>query len=233
VNKDLEEWKNNSLILVKEVLQLNISTMQKLEQNEIRTTIQFGLNIRIIIIQENIIGIYEALKSEDSPKLTMNINSFYIHIKGILDNLAVIIDKKYEMNIHFMSIDLRKNKFKKALKNININLYQVLDDYSEWLDEIKNKRDPIAHKKPLYVPPGIINSKEEQDKCDDINRKIELEKDVNKIIELMHEWGNIAGFHPYMIQHDETTLEHIEETVLKDLKMLKELNVKTFKICQL
>ena len=230
---NFSEWKNNSLIIIKKIIETNFYAIQKMEDNDIRKIIQFGINIRIYIIQENILGIYEALKSENSQKLTMNINSFYMHIKGILDNLASIIDKKYEMNIHFMSIDLRKDKFKKILNKKNPDLYQFLDDYSEWLDEIKNKRDPIAHRKPLYIPPGIITSKEEQQKLNDINRKMELEKDTNKIFELTIEWKNAVKFHPYMIQHDETKLEHIEKTILKDLRVVKELNLKIFEICQL
>jgi len=226
----LSNWKNDSLILINNLIEFNVPLVSRMEQGQIRDLLQFGLNIRLYIIKENIIGIYTGLTEENHLKLSMEINSFYFHLKGILDNLALIIHTKYRLDIQRSNIDLSKQKFRKSLKLHNITLDKFIKDNSDWLDEIKNKRDPIAHQKPLYVPPGIITTQEEYQQLEDINKKIVIEKNINKISELTHEWGKIIKFHPYMIQHDQSKLEHIEETILKDLQKIQIFNTNIIKL---
>ena len=109
-------------------------------------------------------------------------------------------------------------------------MFQLISTYSDWFDEMKNKRDPIAHRKPLYVPLGIVASEEEVQKLNDIDKKIKFEKDTNKLFELHLERESTVEFYPYMLQNDHTKLDDIEETILKDLQILCELNRTIFDI---
>src|SRR5262249_2522875 len=40
------------------------------------------------------------------------------------------------------------------------NLKSVLEEHSDWNDDLKSRRDPSAHRMPLYVPPAILNEAE-------------------------------------------------------------------------
>jgi hypothetical protein len=40
------------------------------------------------------------------------------------------------------------------------NLKSVLKEHSDWNDDLKSRRDPSAHRMPLYVPPAILNEEQ-------------------------------------------------------------------------
>jgi len=95
----------------------------------------------------------------------MHLNSFYFHLSGIIDNLAWYLE--YSLNLLNIRIDDSNNRskiglqkrnknFLKELESKNINLYNLIIEYQEWFTDLNEKRDPVAHRKPIYVPPTVV-----------------------------------------------------------------------------
>jgi hypothetical protein len=221
----MNEFKNSNLKILHLMLEKNVVLVQSLINKDIKKDLQFGLNVRLNILIENIIGIEKSLKSENSFNLTMQINSIYIHIKGILDNLASILNTRFNLSIkNKFHIVLTHDKFKYELKNKSNNLYNLIENnFNDWLKSIKDKRDPIAHREPLYVPPKIITSKKEVEKFEEINNNLSNEQNAENVYSHIVDIKNGLKFHPYFIQYDGTQVSNIEEVISNDLTSLKDL----------
>jgi hypothetical protein len=164
------------------------------------------------------------LKKENSFELTMHINSLYIHVKGILDNLASIINKRLPLEMgNQNNITLNHSQFKKCLSEKNKSLHDLIEnELQKWLKDIKEKRDPIAHRKPLYVPPKKIEDETDLNKFNEINTNLNNEKNPEKIYSYIVEFQNQLTFHPEFIQYDNSKIDKIEETISCDMKYLYE-----------
>jgi len=50
----------------------------------------------------------------------------------------------------------RNKDFLNKLKVKNINLYNLVIENQKWFVDLTEKRDPVAHRKPIYLPPTVI-----------------------------------------------------------------------------
>jgi hypothetical protein len=123
------------------------------------------------------------------PVLNSHLNSIYIHVSGGLDNLTWAFCYKSEI---FGEIDennfecrrkvgLRSKQFKTAIGKYE-NLSSFLNENEIWLDELKEFRDPIAHREILLV--SRIYSPEEAIKKDELEKEVKLiaEDTTEKVI---------------------------------------------------
>ena len=99
-----------------------------------------------------------SLSIKKSEELTIHINSFYINLRGGLDNSAFALNHYFKLNMYQNIIDLFGKDFKKTIIN-HINSYKdIIDDYNDWHTDLKQFRDTAAHRLPLYIPRSIITS---------------------------------------------------------------------------
>ena len=135
----------------------------ELKQGTPRDYIQFGIMRRLLMVESSYKYIIQSarrfrntyLSYEEVQYLSKEINLIYINCVGILDNLCwVYIYEKlpcdqienYEkkpMSVCLSKLfcDESKGSFIKEIKEIEKN----------W--DIKDKRNPIAHRWPFYIPP--------------------------------------------------------------------------------
>lgn len=105
----------------------------------------------------------EPMSSDDVIISGRALNDIYIHTLGTVDNYAWAIlqyfgDEKL-MRLHRNDIGLFKREFQ---RNSSISDFiEIAADFKDWYDEIKERRDPVAHRIPLSVPPAILNDDEE------------------------------------------------------------------------
>lgn len=110
--------------------------------------------------------IYEKILNQTSPidprvfpKWGLYINSFYINLCGVLDNLAYVL--VYELHIEGL------NKFQVSLfgkillsKLKDQRIREVLANqskkHSEWYENLRTIRDPAAHRIPITFASGTI-----------------------------------------------------------------------------
>ena len=230
----MDQFKDKNLTNLKKV-DYSIFELLQRDNTDIQDELKFGLKVRINTLEENILGIEEGIKSKNSFGLTMHINSVYIHISGILDNLASLIDIRLELKIEKrLEIVLNNKRFKSSLKSNNFKLYSLIqNDFQIWLKTIKEKRDPIAHRKPLFVPPKVINNQKELDKFKEINNNLKNEKDGGNVYSHVIRFQNELLFKPYFVQYDGTKIDNIEETITEDISNLVNLYKKVLHLIEI
>jgi hypothetical protein len=104
------------------------------------------------------------LDTDEATTAARALNDIYIHMKGAIDNYA------------WAAISLFGNEKAKSLKEKEVGLfyktfknndslkdiYAIAEPFLEWDSEIKERRDPVAHRIPLSVPPAILTTEDER-----------------------------------------------------------------------
>lgn len=105
----------------------------------------------------------EPLKHNEQLELSVDINVIYMYIRGVLDNFAWCILYEREPNlinqIHPNDIGLFSKKFRKKFSLFS-KIETDIGKHDEWFEELKEKRDPAAHRIPLYIPPSTVTPNE-------------------------------------------------------------------------
>jgi hypothetical protein len=101
---------------------------------------------------------------EDVIDATIAIQSLVLNAFGCLDNLAWIwVCKKPVLDKEGKSLDPmkvglgKKNKEVRATFSVEFNAY--LNERQKWVDHLKDFRDSLAHRVPLYIPPYMVDPK--------------------------------------------------------------------------
>lgn len=127
------------------------------------------------------------------------LNSFYLMLWGLLDNLAFGINKIFNLGIDdqrnyskitFASTKKRVDYFKDKLQKSNINMYNLIYEqpFRQWMDDLAIKRHPSAHREPIFIS-NLYDEK-----------TMEI---VRKGITLTHQDGNMYLFEPIeTMKHD-------------------------------
>lgn len=126
-----------------------------------------GVLRRLLVIRHNTLALTtfkpdnpNFLDFETSTMLTMHANSLYLHIHGLFDNLAWAI--AYSFPVYGVvdeddkacqrRVGLFKADFIGSIPSVELVTY--LNMRSEWYKLLKELRDPIAHRLPMYAPPS-------------------------------------------------------------------------------
>lgn len=104
----------------------------------------------------------EPLTSEESCELTQDLNVIYINIRGTLDNLCWALLHEHAPD-RVMTLD----RWKVGLFSLSIvgdgrfnSLATIIQAHRSWSQELKDRRDPAAHRIPLTVPPRSVTAPE-------------------------------------------------------------------------
>ena len=144
----------------------------RLRSSSARQHILEGFQRRILLMQTSRFHIEsvcdprrkEVLHTYACAELNVHLNSFYIHLRGGLDNLAWAL--QYEFRI-LGDGDERDNKTRRKCNLFDGRFlgplhaeHQALADRlrakQAWFDAFKELRDPVAHRIPLFAMPGVI-----------------------------------------------------------------------------
>jgi len=195
-----------------------------------------GVGRRISILRVNFISLLRGCeRPPESPlygdpghELCTHLNSFYIHLHGMLDNLAWMI--AHELNMFGgvseddysarRRVGLFKFAFQEALGQALVN--DFLNSKKCWYDATKDWRDPIAHRIPLYAVPCVLTNADQ----DRFKQLEELEMDALKqglagLSEKYHEQKmNLGTYHPIFAHETSGTPVPIKEQVEEDARNL-------------
>ena len=72
---------------------------------------------------------------------------------------AFISEKHPSRKIKPLHVTLFHPKFREACPSL-ASIARDIDQHAAWARDVKNRRDPVAHRIPLYIPPSIDNSEE-------------------------------------------------------------------------
>lgn len=179
-----------------------------------REYITHGVLRRLIMMRRCIERIYELCPPDtrklDDPEvvldITMYLQSFYIHLYGVFENLARV---SIEMSgIDFLDQHKRTASFlsTKGNKKVKDTLPEELKQYfltegmSQWCKHLNSFRHSLAHRISLYIPENVLRPEDEDSYQKLEAEKVELWKDrANCKLELdgdiqtwLKEWMNIA-----------------------------------------
>lgn len=105
----------------------------------------------------------ETMNSDDVIISGRALNDIYIHTLGTVDNYAFAI-RHYFGNeelrcLRQNDVGLFKREFQ---RNPSVSDFtEIAAEFADWHKEIKERRDPVAHRIPLSVPPQVVNDAEE------------------------------------------------------------------------
>lgn len=137
----------------------------QLSENSKESTdyLNYGVNRRLLAIHAALLMMVQYIPpgqflkyGEKDPLeyewINLLINSIYINIAGLLDNMAWFLAKFTGMQPEECESDIRLF-CKKYWKRRNLKeLGNLVRNHDKWHRELKNIRDPIAHRIPLYIP---------------------------------------------------------------------------------
>jgi hypothetical protein len=143
----------------------------KLKNQRAKEYLEHGVCRRIRVLERSIERIYEIFPPSRKDKLTRDeladvqiyLHAFVINLFGILDNLAWVYVLEHNLEAE---IGGRKGvglyaKGTQSILPLNLKAYINLDSTKEWHEKyVKNYRDALAHRIPLYVPPLIVTDAE-------------------------------------------------------------------------
>ena len=96
-------------------------------------------------------------------EMNVHLNSYYINLRGCMDNLAWALNYRFALvagtetdSSTRRKIDLFGKDFLAALETQRPNLRDSLRQYESWAWDLKELRDPVAHRVPLSVIGGVL-----------------------------------------------------------------------------
>jgi len=103
----------------------------------------------------------------------INIQSFYANVYGCVDNLAWVwvYEKGLDGKINRNKVGLRA-KHKEIRSKLSPEFQAYLVKLDPWFEYLVEYRDAVAHRIPLYVPPGGIKP-DNVDAYNELERKIQ------------------------------------------------------------
>lgn len=131
----------------------------KIKNDSAREYLQHGVMRRLKILNRAVLKIFtiyhhrreHQLSDDELAELCIVLHAFYGNIYGLTDNIAWVLN--YEKNLQFerREVGLYSKKFKKSL-NREFRAYLVCR-YEWYHKHLKEFRDSISHRIPLYIPP--------------------------------------------------------------------------------
>lgn len=199
-NKDytnsLETWQPLSDLLT----YFAFADISKMDEHAV-SYLRFGVAKRISLILRDIRWLtsncpahrVEALRDDECELAGLHLNSFYLNIRGTLDNFAwalywliAPIEAANTEASQFMQIGL----FQKPVLNLlpgDSDLRKVIDRHRDWSIDLRSRRDPAAHRLPLRVIPQIISEAENSSIYIQLNKRY-----VDNVNELAIEFEQCA-----------------------------------------
>jgi hypothetical protein len=176
----------------------------------------------------------EPLSEDDSQEMGKNVNLIYMHLRGALDNLAwCLLYEKFpgRSDMNPMQVGLFTNPMQSLLGEVCI--YDEVQKHADWNREVKNRRDPVAHRIPLTVPPALL-SPDETKEAQALHSKWEalLLKMAQHAYERRHDevqnvrtemdhlerhMNRLGSFFPYFVHHPDQPIIPIYPTLPTDL----------------
>jgi len=155
--------------------------------------------------------VYEILppEREDIPErdevvdATIAIQSFVLNTFGCLDNLAWIL--VYEKDIKGKDgNELDPKRVGLGSKEVRISFTDefraYLDSRQKWFENLKNFRDSLAHRIPLYIPPYIVTpaNVDEYNRLEQASGEALQRADFEEYDRLQSEQKKLGLFRPWM-----------------------------------
>src|SRR4051794_36989835 len=167
------------------------------------------------------------LNSDESRRLTQDLNTIYINIRGVIDNLCWSLLHEFApdslRSLTPSKVDLFSRSILKLIGSEQID--ECISRHDKWYIELKTRRDPSAHRIPLTVPPQLVDSAEAETYSAKAAAVWEAigQMDFEAAQRMMTEQENIGRFVPWFLHDPEQGPIPIYPTLSEDLRHLVEI----------
>jgi len=208
----------------------------KLKSRDARIFLQYGVGRRVTdmfeayraIILTAHEGRKKPLRNEEQQAFSRDLNAFYINLRGILDNLAFCFlherQPDQRQNLRDTDVGLFSVKFRKVVTAFS-EIEPRISVHDQWNRDIKSRRDPAAHRIPLYLPPSLVTAQEAERA-----QQILLARDesirsgrLEEASGLFDQAMGLGRFFPYFLHHPDDGPIPIYPTIPNDVAHLVEI----------
>lgn len=202
------------------LLHFAIVTPERIQHPRALQHLKEGFNRRLLMLDHSLRRIREQAAKRGErpvsaliiPDLAIDVNSFWLNVCGAIDNLAwalqyelALLPGTTEETSNRVRIALFGTDFQSALRNAAPDLTARLGHYEEWARDLRELRDPAAHRIPLYPVPGVMTEAEGR-QFTELDAKATNHFHAGehaKGMELLHETGSLGRYEPLLsISHD-------------------------------
>jgi hypothetical protein len=221
------------------LVQNRVSDLSKDTQRHFKEGIARRLELmrtsRVRILEIAAPGRTKGLSLDETAEINVDVNSYYVQLRGALDNLAWALHYQYGLlgPGDEASLDIRRKcdlfgrSFLAALEKVLPGLAAFCRERLEWATELKTLRDPIAHRIPLYAAPGVVQG-------DEFAKVQALHADADAAFKAgdrevgmakIREAREVGRFHPVIVTSSPTglTVLDLHHTIGRDQSMFLDI----------
>jgi hypothetical protein len=183
-----------------------------------------GFNRRVLMLDAGLHFIDETVSLQGGEPLSVyvatdlaiHLNAFYLNLCGALDNLAWALQYEHQLfpgvgetSLKRQRVNLFNNKFLDALDAVAATVATGIRHHLQWNSDLRNLRDPAAHRIPIYAVPGVVTGQQR-------NEFQHLQKNAADLFTagdlhggwgLVHQSTRIGAYQPLMVLSHERGLE--------------------------
>ncbi|KPA52002.1 hypothetical protein VT25_18180 [Photobacterium leiognathi subsp. mandapamensis] len=193
----------------------------KISNDEAMHYLRQGYGIRALQIKDTHFQLTKIIEKSggknltpyETTKINLLLNAYYLNLIGAIDNLAWalhygfnVIDGARENNKKRTQIGLFSKTFQESLKLLKPDVVSQLNQYKDWFFELKEFRDPAAHRIPLYCAPGVVKEehRDEYNKAKEHYLKQDYRKDRDGYMNAQWALGQVGVFEAIFICYTES-----------------------------
>ena len=238
---DIEKIENDLIFLKSryvKLIDIIWGVVDVLKNDKAKEYLFHGVARRLDVIERCVENIYSLfplrretlLSREELKDVDINLHAFFVNIFGLLENMAwvVVHENDSAERISKKGVGLYKTETQELLKD-GFRDYLNADRMKKWHDEyLKDYRDALAHRIPLYVPPKrLTSSQQEQDvSLDNAIREAIRDRDFNKMnsLESTADYvGDPAPFFVHSLSETEYKYVVLHAQVITDFGTVEEI----------
>lgn len=140
----------------------------------------------------------------------INVQAFVANVYGSLDNLAWVWVYERELNIQRNRVGLRVQNIE-LRATLSETFQEYLKSRDEWMEHVIEYRDSLAHRIPLYIPPGGVpprNVDAYNELSERIQQALYVKWNPSEYHQLSAEQEKLLIFQPMMTHSVKETTAH-------------------------
>ena len=159
------------------LLGMSVFRADRLGNSNAKRHIKRGFDFRLLMIQSSRIFLRENTRRADqrpldpylASEISVHLNSYYLNVCGAFDNLAWSLTYECSLLSGANEEQGRSRRFCNLFGDAFIaslvtsghdDLARLLQSQRDWGRELKEIRDPAAHRISLYAAPGVVRDTE-------------------------------------------------------------------------
>jgi hypothetical protein len=200
-------------------------TPSRIHNVRARQHLREGFNRRVLMLDASLQFVLENTRQQDgepisvyvATDLAIHLNALYLNLCGALDNLAWALQYEHQLiqsaeessGRQRLQINLFNSKFLRALEAVAGTLVTAIREHDGWYRDLRDLRDPAAHRIPIYAVPGVMTGQQANEFAELQAKAADLFNagDHDGGMDLIHKSTTIGTYKPLMILSHEAGLE--------------------------